>query len=105
MTAENKLLRHVVLFSWKNDAAPEKIREIEQAFAELPSKIDSIHGFEWGTDISGGARTKGFTHCFVVTFLDEESLAVYAAHPEHKAFLELMKPSMNDVLALDYWSE
>ena len=34
--------RHVVFFKFKDSAKPEQIREIEKAFAELPSKIDTI---------------------------------------------------------------
>ena len=95
-------LRHVVMFTWKDEASAEQITEIEQAFAALPSKIDTIQDFEWGTDISGGERTKGFTHCFVVSFKDEEGLAAYAPHPAHQEFVALMKPCLQDVLVIDY---
>jgi hypothetical protein len=48
--------------------------------------------------------TDGFTHCFLVTFLSEEDRAIYLPHPEHQAFIELMKPHMEKVLVLDYWT-
>ena len=44
------MLRHVVLFRWKPETLPEKIREIEAAFCALPSEIHQIIEFEWGTE-------------------------------------------------------
>jgi hypothetical protein len=98
-----KLLRHVVLFSWKDDTPQKKITEIENAFALLPSKIKEIEYFEWGTDISVEGLTQGFIHCFLVTFRSEEDRNNYLTHPEHEAFVERAKPYIQDVLVLDYW--
>ena len=41
------LLRHVVLLGFKAETTPEKIREIEVGFCDLPNKIEEIHSFEW----------------------------------------------------------
>ena len=94
--------RHVVLFKFKEDAPKEKIAALEEAFGELPSKIDSIKGFEWGTNVSGEGRSKGFTHCFLVTFADQKGLDVYLPHPAHQAFVSELKPLLDDVLVIDY---
>ena len=37
----------------------------------LPSKIDAIKDFEWGTNNSPENLAQGFTHCFFVTFADD----------------------------------
>ena len=50
--APEKLLRHVVLFRFKEDAKAKDIKAVEEAFAALPGKIGAIHDFEWGTDVS-----------------------------------------------------
>jgi len=94
--------RHVVLFSFKEDAAPEKITKIEKAFAALPDKIDSIKDFEWGTNVSPEGKAKGFTHCFVVTFKDKAGLEAYLPHKAHQAFVAELKPALKDVLVIDY---
>ncbi len=94
--------RHVVLFKFKKDAPAEKIAELEKAFAALPEKIDTITDFEWGTNVSPEGHDKGFTHCFLVTFKDKAGLEVYLPHPAHKAFVELLKPLMEDVTVVDY---
>jgi hypothetical protein len=94
--------RHVVLLSFKEDAAPEAITKIEKAFAALPDQIDTIKDFEWGTNVSPEGKAKGFTHCFVVTFKDKAGLEAYLPHEAHQAFVSILKPSLNDVLVIDY---
>jgi hypothetical protein len=98
-----KLLRHVVLFKFKEDAPKKKVQEIAAAFAALPSKIDAIHDFEWGTDVSVENKTAGFTHGFVVTFRDEKGRSEYLPHADHQAFVTLLRPHLDDVLVFDYW--
>ncbi len=104
-TEPAQVLRHVVMFQWKDGTPADKIREIENGFCALPSKIDAIYGFEWGTDISGGARTTGLTHCFVVTFLSQAGLDEYLPHAAHSAFRDLIGPHMEKVLVIDYWTK
>lgn len=99
-----KLLRHVVLFKFKDTTSPEKQKEIERAFAQLPSKIDEIVEFEWGTDVSTENLANGFTHCFFVSFQDKAGRDAYLPHPEHQKFVELVKPHLDKVLVVDYWS-
>ncbi len=96
------MLRHVVLFAWEDKTTPEKIKEIEQAFMDLAQKINLIHDFEWGTDVSTENLAHGFTHCFLVTFKSREDRDAYLPHREHKAFVDLVKPYMKDVLVIDY---
>ncbi|TFG58760.1 MAG: Dabb family protein [Spirochaetales bacterium] len=96
------MVRHVVLFSWKDGTGPDKIRDIEQSFAGLAGKIDLIEGFEWGTDISVENIAHGFTHCFLVTFKTKEDRDTYLPHPEHRKFVEMIKPYLNDALVIDY---
>lgn len=99
-----RVMRHVVMFKFKEDTTAEKVREIEQAFAALPEKIDTIIDFEFGTDVSIEGKSKGFTHCFLVTFRDEAGRAVYLPHPAHEAFVKLVVPHIEDVLVVDYWT-
>lgn len=99
-----RVLRHVVLFKFKEDATEEQIREIETAFAALPSQIDSVQDFEWGVNNSPEGLEKGFTHCFLVTFQNEEGRAAYLPHAAHQAFVAKLRPILDDVLVVDYWT-
>jgi len=99
------LLRHVVLFRFKDDTSPEKIHEVEIAFASLPGKINTIQKFEWGTNVSVENRSEGFTHCFVVSFLNEAGRDAYLVHPDHKEFGKTLGGSLDKVLVVDYWAK
>ena len=103
--SDKRQLRHVVLFKFKESASPEDVAKVEAAFGELPSKIPEITGFEWGTNNSPEGLDKGFTHCFFLSFDDEEGRATYLPHPDHKAFGDLLGPYLEDVLVLDYWTD
>ena len=99
------VLRHVVLFGFKETAAPEQIGAIEQKFRGLPEKINEIHQFEWGTDVSVEHLSQGYTHCFLVTFLTEQDRDVYLPHPAHQEFVAALQPHLKQALVIDYWSK
>ncbi|MCG2461768.1 Dabb family protein [Flavobacteriaceae bacterium F89] len=101
---QNSLLRHVVLFKFKDGASEDKIKAIEDAFKALPSKIPQIASLEWGLNNSPEGLNKGFTHCYFLTFKSEADRAIYLPHPDHKAFGKLLGPYLEDVLVVDYWS-
>ncbi|MDP5140669.1 MAG: Dabb family protein [Spirosomaceae bacterium] len=107
MTEEKKpekVLRHVVMFKYKDTTTEADIQSVNDAFAALPSKIEQIKGYEFGTNNSPEGLDKGFTHCYFLTFHSEEDRAVYLPHPDHKAFGELLGPFLDDVMVIDYWT-
>ena len=98
---ENEL-KHAVFFKFKDDASPEAVQKVEEAFTALPSKIDTIKAFEWGKNNSPERHSHGFTHCFMVTFADAAGRETYLPHPDHKAFVEVLKPVLDEVRVLDF---
>jgi hypothetical protein len=98
-----QLLRHVVLFKFKNGTTTEQIRKIENGCCALPSKISYIYDFEWGKDISVDDRNQGFTHCFIVTFRSEQDRDKYLPHPAHQELVEFLRPHIDQMLVIDYW--
>lgn len=94
--------RHVVFFKFKDDASKEAVKGIEEAFIELSKKVDTVTGFEWGTNVSPEGLNDGFTHCFLVTFKDKAGLEVYLPHPEHEEFVSQLKPLLDKACVLDY---
>jgi len=100
-----QVLRHVVLLKFKQETTAQQVKEIERAFCALPGKIDAVHDFEWGTDVSVENLQQGFTHCFVVTFASEEDRARYLPHPAHKEFANMLGPYIDDVIVIDYWTK
>jgi Stress responsive A/B Barrel Domain len=99
-----KMLRHVVLFKFKDGTSADDIKKVEDAFRALPSKIKEIKGFEFGTNNSPENLNQGFTHSFFLTFNSEKDRATYLPHPAHKAFGEVLKPHLDKVLVIDYWA-
>lgn len=103
-TAAGKL-RHVVCFKYKAGTTPEQIAAIERAFRALKGRIPGITDFETGVNNSPEGLNKGFEHCYVVTFKDEEARQNYLPHPEHEKFVALIKPVIDDVFVIDYWTK
>lgn len=95
-------LRHAVFFKFKDDAPAEDVKAVEEAFAALPGKVDTIKAFEWGRNNSPERHSHGFTHCFMVTFDSDEGRSTYLPHPDHKAFVEVLKPVLDKVRVLDF---
>jgi hypothetical protein len=102
-TAEPKILRHVVLFKFKDNATAANIKTVEDAFLLLPSKIKSIKNFEYGTNNSPEKLNEGLTHCFFVSFASEKDRDDYLVDPTHKAFVEILKPFLDKAVVVDYW--
>lgn len=102
---QQKQLKHVVLFKFKDDAAADQIKKVENAFRALPSQIKVIKGFEWGTNNSPENLNQGFTHCFLVSFSSEKDREVYLPHPKHKEFVAILSPILDKVLVIDYWAD
>ena len=101
---KGKQLRHIVLFKFKEDASEAEIARVEEVFAKLPEKISEIKDFEWGINNSPENLNKNFTHGFLLTFDSEEGRDIYLPHPDHKAFVEIVSPILEDVFVLDYWT-
>ncbi len=95
-------IRHVVCFKFKEGADPAKIKKVEREFAALKGKISGIRSLEWGKNNSPEGLNKGFTHCFIVTFENEPSRTQYLPHPDHKAFVSILKPILDDVFVIDF---
>ena len=100
-----KVLRHIVLFKFKDKATAAQIKEVEAAFRKLPTQIKEIKGFEWGTNNSPEGLDQGLTHAFFLTFDSEADRAVYLPHPAHKAFGKILGPYLDKAVVVDYWAE
>lgn len=103
--ANPKVLRHVVMFKFLDSAKPEDIKKVEDAFSALSGKIKLIKDYEWGTNTSPENLNQGLTHCFFVTFASDKDRDDYLVHPDHKAFVEVLKPHLDKVTVIDYWTK
>lgn len=97
------VLRHVVIFKYKESASAEQIAKVEAAFRALKKSIPGIVSFESGTNVSPENLNKGFTHCYILTFRTEKARDAYLVHPEHEKFVELVKTVLAEPLVIDFW--
>lgn len=99
------MLRHVVLFQFKDSSSQADIQRVVDAFRALPTKIPQIADFEYGVNNSPEGLDGGLTHCFLVTFKSEADRDAYLPHAEHKAFVEVLKPHLEKATVVDYWAK
>jgi len=99
-----KVLRHIVMYKFKDDIKPAGVQEVIDAFAGLPQKIEGIVGFEAGTNVSPEGKSDGFTHVFVVSFRDEKARDAYLVHPAHQEYVKVVKDRREKVIVFDYWA-
>ena len=102
-TSPQNMLRHVVMFGWKNDTDTADIKKVVDAFRALPGKISLIKALEWGTNNSPENLNQGLTHCFFLSFESEKDRDAYLPHPAHKEFGALLRPYLDKVVVVDYW--
>jgi len=99
-----KVLRHIVLYKFNDDLTPAQVDEVVTAFSALPKKIDTIVGFERGTNVSPEGKSEGLTHAFVVSFRDEAGRDAYLKHPAHLEYVKLASTRREKVVVFDYWT-
>jgi hypothetical protein len=102
---QSKVLRHVVLFKFKDTSTAEDVKKVEGAFADLAKKLPEIKGYEWGKNNSPENLNQGLTHCFLLSFSSEKDRDTYLVHPDHKAFGKVLGPHLDKVTVVDYWTE
>ena len=105
MNKPPKLLRHVVMFKFKDGTTDEDIKKVEQAFGELPKKIKTIKSYEFGINNSPEGLNQGFTHLFFLTFTSDKDRNDYLPNPDHKAFGKVLGPHLDKVMVMDYWAQ
>ncbi|HZN35635.1 MAG TPA: Dabb family protein [Pirellulaceae bacterium] len=102
--SNDKLLRHIVMYKFKEGLPAAQLQEVIDAFAGLPKKIDTIVGYEAGTNVSPEGKSEGFTHVFVVTFKTAADRDAYITHPAHQAYVQVVKDRREKVIVFDYWT-
>lgn len=98
-------IRHVVHFKFKADATPEQIKHITDEFAALKNKISQVESLEWGTNSSPEGLSKDFKYIWIVSFKNAQDRDAYLVHPAHKAFVDILKPILDDVMVVDFVPE
>lgn len=99
-----KVLKHIVMYQFKDDQTPAQVEEVVDAFGKMTKQIETVIEYEHGTNVSQEMKSEGFTHVFVVTFKDDAGRAIYLKHPAHDAYVMVVKGRREKVIVLDYWT-
>ena len=99
------MIKHIVCFKFKNEVNQNSIFQISELFFSLVDKIPGILNIEGGQNNSPEGLNKQFSHCFIISFKNEDARRNYLPHPEHKKFVNLLKPLIEDVFVIDFDSQ
>lgn len=100
-----KVLRHIVMYKFKDEISKPQVQEVIDTFAGLPKKIPGIVAFEHGPNVSPEGKSDGLTYCFVVSFQDEAARDAYLKHPAHDDYVKVVKDRREKVVVFDYWAD
>jgi hypothetical protein len=78
------MIRHILLWNYKDRTSPEERTRIEAELVSLPAQVPSLREVAWGPVVGG--RNQSFTHCFIMQFDDMDALAQYSTHAAHIKF-------------------
>ena len=98
------VLRHVVIFKFKQETSAAQLDEINREFQNLKLAIPEIRDFERGRNNSPEGLNKGFTHGYLITFASEADRDAYLPHPAHKKFVALLGGKLDEAFVFDYWT-
>jgi hypothetical protein len=97
--------RHIVLVKVKAGTSDSQVTEAFNTLAALKGVIPGLLGFSAGPNTSPEGRTLGFTHGFVMDFVDSAARDAYLPHPKHQeaaAGLRAIRDPDNGILVFDY---
>lgn len=95
------MIRHVVMFSFKEDAGAPAVDAFEGAIRRLPSVIPQIRDFKVGRDI--GVNQGNYAMTVNADFSSVEDYLAYRDHPEHQRVIkELGVPIMAQRAAVQF---
>ncbi len=94
------MIRHIVLFKLNPGADEQTISRHMSDFAALEASISAIATIEVQRDFAGREVSADFG--LIVSFVDDDALKAYQAHPEHQAAFGRLKPHLERMLLLDY---
>ena len=79
------MVRHIVLFRWKDGVSADHIEATRRGLSALPGKIPQIKRYVFGSNLGINPGTYDFG--VVADFASVDDYLVYRDHPDHKAFI------------------
>lgn len=92
------MIRHVVVFEWKDGTTAERVAQFASDLAALPAKIPEIRDYRFGNDV--GITDGNADFALVADFDDDAGYRRYATHPDHLPVIERVKPIIGRRMAV-----
>ena len=94
------MIKHVVLFKFKQGIAQADVDELMRLLAALPRAIPDIKSYEFGRDVTG--TEKPYDFALVSNFDDMNALKRYSDHPDHVNVVEFVRSISDGVTSVDF---
>lgn len=96
------MIRHILFITLTDNASYDEINAVRQAFLHIPKQVEGVISVEWGVNDSPEGKNAGYTHCVLMTFVDEATRLRYLPHPAHDALKSIFRPVLQDIVVLDF---
>lgn len=94
------MIRHIVLFKFKDEIGQKKKEELIQGLKGLKSKIQLVKELEVGVDIGG--KPNSYDIALNSLFETFDDLEDYAVHPEHVKVVDLVRDICESHVKVDF---
>ncbi len=88
------MFRHVVLFTWTQDATAEQKQALHAELPKMPAAIEQIRAYRFGPD--AGLNPANRDYAVVADFDDKAGYLAYRDHPAHR---DLVGRFVNPIVA------
>ncbi|TMR94184.1 Dabb family protein [Nonomuraea basaltis] len=79
------MIRHIVLFTWTEDATDEQKATVTAELRKLPGVIQELRSYTVGAD--AGINQGNYEYAVVADFDSVDDYLVYRDHPQHQAVI------------------
>ncbi len=95
------MIRHVVMFRFREDANEAQRQAVHDAIAAMPKATGVTKAYAIGGDL--GLAEGNFDFAVVGDFADQAAYETYRDHPEHRRIVaEVIRPAITDRAAMQY---
>ncbi len=95
------MIRHVVLFRFRDDVDAAGRQAVHDAIAAMPEATGVVDSYAIGHDL--GLAEGNFDFAVVGDFADQAAYEAYRDHPEHQRIIaDVIRPAITDRSALQF---
>jgi hypothetical protein len=95
-----KMIKHIVMWTLKEDNKEENAKEMVKRLNELKNKIDVIVSIEAGENITDSDRN--YDIALVSEFKTVADLDQYRVHEDHQKVVQFVRSVTDNVVAVDF---